>query len=195
MAKQLFAAIDYLNNNGVIHFDVKAENVVYDDKKGWTLIDYGLSMCTSHEMNHFKGFRGTVPYIPPCGTLNDVDKYSYAYLMIEMVGNADRFSYDEKTGNPSGCAMEIDFYRRLACGEMFGCITPAIQKDPTCRRILKVCAQIIISKVDVNKEQLIWKNKKPGFFYLGILDEHKSEIPTLSESWGELRRLFASTLR
>lgn len=64
--KQLFEAIAYLHEYGIVHYDIKPENILYDKSTGniIKLTDFGLSkMILSDEI--IDGACGTLPYVAP----------------------------------------------------------------------------------------------------------------------------------
>jgi len=72
--RQVLQAVDYMHRNGLVHRDIKLENIVYEssDQDRVKLIDFGL--CTSWEerMEPLRRFCGTVSYMAP-----EVQKGSY----------------------------------------------------------------------------------------------------------------------
>lgn len=69
MARQLFGqlvdAVDHCHNNRIVHFDIKLDNIIYNEKSNQvTLIDFGL--CNFMETEDlFDQGGGTLQYCPP----------------------------------------------------------------------------------------------------------------------------------
>ncbi|KNC86132.1 CAMK/CAMKL protein kinase [Sphaeroforma arctica JP610] len=61
-AGELFEAVYYLHSLGVVHCDIKPENVVVADDDSLRLIDFGLS---GYDWEEIDSLTGTVPYMAP----------------------------------------------------------------------------------------------------------------------------------
>lgn len=65
IAKDVVSAIDYVHQKGIVHADIKPDNIVLTEKNGQLvakLTDFGAS-AKQNEVAH--GLRGTPDYIPP----------------------------------------------------------------------------------------------------------------------------------
>jgi len=62
---QIIEAITYCHENGIVHRDIKLENILIDDKFNVKLTDFGLCAIKETEYDMFKTTVGTVRYSAP----------------------------------------------------------------------------------------------------------------------------------
>ncbi|KAI0398703.1 kinase-like domain-containing protein [Xylaria palmicola] len=70
--KDMAQALDYLKQNNIVHHDIKPANILYDQKTGAVLIDFGLGTC-GPSLPHYGG---TPWYIGPEYLGTDCDRRS-----------------------------------------------------------------------------------------------------------------------
>jgi protein-serine/threonine kinase len=61
--KQIMAAISYMHSEGLVHGDVKDENILIDENGKVKLIDFGSASCFTQKK--FTRFLGTIQYASP----------------------------------------------------------------------------------------------------------------------------------
>jgi len=86
---QIIMAIGYLHKKGIMHRDLKLENILVDEKGYIKIIDYGLAKTFS-EGDLAKTFAGTPEYLAPeminkQGHDYSVDWWAVGILMYEML--------------------------------------------------------------------------------------------------------------
>uniref|UniRef100_A0A6C0C8Q7 Protein kinase domain-containing protein n=1 Tax=viral metagenome TaxID=1070528 RepID=A0A6C0C8Q7_9ZZZZ len=102
---QLLKALEYCHEMGVIHQDIKPDNImVTNDFKKVILIDFGISNIYSYDKVRYNSAVCTLPYRPPeilleCKTYNNkVDMWSLGCVVAEMLSGQQMF-YGSKRDN------------------------------------------------------------------------------------------------
>lgn len=63
--KQLISVLGYIHSKGVVHRDLKLENILINESGTLKLIDFGLCGVKEDDYDMFKGMVGTVRYTAP----------------------------------------------------------------------------------------------------------------------------------
>ena len=102
IAFQMLSGIDALHKNGIIHCDIKPQNILYDPSQNYIqLTDYGLSNNFDYDIDtDFKGTGGTYPYMAPDLLLGNtfffisLDIWSLGCVFVELCTGEVIFSGD-----------------------------------------------------------------------------------------------------
>lgn len=86
---EIASALDYLHSQGIIHRDLKSENILLDLRQNCYLADFGLARLVSTSTLAFHTGHGTPPYAPPEQIQSRAitpksDIFSFGILLYEM---------------------------------------------------------------------------------------------------------------
>ncbi|KAG7556185.1 Protein kinase-like domain superfamily [Arabidopsis suecica] len=89
IALQIASAVHFLHEQGIIHRDIKSENVLFDSNWEAKLADFGLAVDLGGDKMR-PAPAGTIGYLDPCYTLPEnlsmkTDVYSYGVVLLEIV--------------------------------------------------------------------------------------------------------------
>lgn len=62
--KQLCESLKYIHSQGIVHRDLKLDNILIDDRNNLKLIDFGFSICVDKDQK-LKIFCGTPSFMAP----------------------------------------------------------------------------------------------------------------------------------
>ena len=140
MFLEILDTVAYLHRNGILHLDIKPNNVMIQSKGSIKLIDLGIASRMS-EASNSTGF-GTPAYMPPeqsekgqCGQYTDI--FALGIMLFEMLTGTVPFS----SPNTSEIRHKIKFEPTPQMSKFYPHINPALQfiveralaKDPMMR--------------------------------------------------------------
>lgn len=102
LIEKILDGLSHAHQNGVIHKDVKGQNIMIDADKNVKITDFGIADILEDEMTKTQSLMGTPQYVAP-ETLNrgisnaQTDIYSVGILMYELLCGQAPFNGDKPT--------------------------------------------------------------------------------------------------
>ena len=113
--RQLLDVVNHLHESGIVHGDIKAENIIYDEKnKKIALIDYGSARKVSNSSS--KGITGgSLAYMAPelitgGNSTKESDLWAIGVLFYTMIFGYPPFFSDEDYRNNSTLLLNAPFW-------------------------------------------------------------------------------------
>ncbi len=90
LAQQILSALRYAHQNGIVHRDVKPQNVIVDDDDNAKVTDFGIARAAGSEITEVGSILGTAQYLSPEQAqgkqVSDAsDIYSVGIVLYEML--------------------------------------------------------------------------------------------------------------
>ncbi|XP_063813633.1 protein kinase C delta type-like [Pseudophryne corroboree] len=162
-AAEILCGLQFLHTRGIVHRDIKTDNILLDAAGHVKIADFGLSVMNVHGDKKISGQTGTLYYMAPEITSNipyntTVDLFSFGVVLFEMATGVYPFHAGDDSDEvmlsirqdapcyPSNLHPEIrDILERLLC------------KDPEERQ--KLCSNI---KCHPFFKSINWKQLEAG---------------------------------
>ena len=201
--RDLVGVINDMHSKGIIHGDIKLENMAYDFSK-WYLFDFAFS-----KLDPTARLTGTIPHLPPRavtvhptkltdGVRMEFDYFAFAISMLVMF---DLEMY-EKCSN---CLNKKRRCKNGCCGHSYvileietlynncwGQDVPEVPMDkigrynsmlfidfPLMAPIYKALCNIILSEMDIRRRFLLWDTKAGSFEYQGANRYWSTDSPKI----------------
>lgn len=114
MMTHILDALDYMQERGVYHRDIKPNNIVWDKQQRYVLIDFNISTALDND----SAFAGTLPYMPPdliksrheVDWDNSADPFSLGVTLYELLTHSYPWSGSDPCPKINVAPTDIRFY-------------------------------------------------------------------------------------
>lgn len=182
VTRQIAEALEHAHKNGVIHRDIKSQNILITDEKIVKVTDFGIARAASTStMTNTEKIMGSVHYFSPeqaRGGYTDhrTDIYSLGVVMYEML--TGRLPYDAES--PVSVALK---HIQDSIVEP-SCVCPEIPKavnDIVVKAMEKDMAKRYQSADALIKDIIIAENNPSAVLYNRIIDDEATRIIPVKE--------------
>lgn len=185
LLRQVWEAILYMRKQGVVHRDIKLENLIIMNDGSVRLIDFGLAMRVPQERIQCQSTGKPISNVAPeaydksaCSTLSS-DLWSFGVLLIDLLAIGSRlpgFLPNAKRNTPQHVYSTV----KTACGKKFRegvyagtIVAKLLQVDPELRETLVRCEEVeaVLQSSNENSEQLNGVSEERKFSKLVAPDQ------------------------
>ncbi|GFP84679.1 probable serine/threonine-protein kinase at1g18390 [Phtheirospermum japonicum] len=155
VAIETASALSYLHKSGIIHRDVKTDNILLDDNFRVKVADFGLSRVFPNKATHVStGPQGTPGYVDPeyhrCYRLTDKsDVYSFGVVLAELVSSMRAVDVNRDEINLA--TLVVDRIQRRAFDEIIDS-SLGYECDEGVRRMMNSVAELAFRCLGLERE-------------------------------------------
>ncbi|CAN8252072.1 unnamed protein product [Cochlearia groenlandica] len=151
IAVKIARAVHFLHEHGIIHRDLKTENILFDSNWEPKLADFGLAVdLTDKKKVQNPAPAGTIGYLDPCYTCPEqlsekTDVYSYGVVLLEII--SCRKAIDVSRSPSSIVDWAVPLIKEGRIGEICGGGGSGVFRG-TNLRLLRIAARCVSSGVE-----------------------------------------------
>ncbi|KAF8012929.1 hypothetical protein BT93_I0942 [Corymbia citriodora subsp. variegata] len=157
IATETATALAYLHASGIVHRDVKTNNILLDKNFGVKVADFGLSRLFPNDVSYISTApQGTPGYVDPeyhrCYQLTEKsDVYSFGVVLIELVSSKPAVDISRETDEINLANFAINKIQKCAFGEL---IDPNLgfESDSEIHRMTTSVAELAFLCLQQDKE-------------------------------------------